>query len=311
MSDIGDIDLEKIRNWPKGKVGYVALVGRPNVGKSTFLNAVLDYHLAAVSIKPQTTRRNCIGVLSDESSQIIFVDTPGAHRGRNELGKAMLRSVMQGLDDVDVILCLADPTRPPGEEDKLVAERVANAGKPTFLLLNKTDLTKPTARAEMEAAYREYLGADTPHYNIVATDPATLDPILDDVRQRLPDGPFFYEADQMTDVYLRDLGAEMIRESLLELLREEIPHSCFVEVDEWKERGDRLRVKATVHVEAASQKGIVVGKGGKMIRGISKDAAGRIADLLDDEIRVDVELHVKVSKDWRNRKAFLKDHGLR
>ena len=131
--DIDDIDLDAMKAWPSGKVGYVAIVGRPNVGKSTFLNSVLDYHLAAVSDKPQTTRRNWRGILSDETSQIIFIDTPGAHIGDTVLGKAMLTAVMRSMDDADLILCLADPSREPGEEDRLVAERVARTKKPVFL----------------------------------------------------------------------------------------------------------------------------------------------------------------------------------
>jgi GTP-binding protein Era len=261
---------------PTGRVGYVALVGRPNTGKSTFLNTVLDYHLVAVADQPQTTRRNWRGILSTADSQIVFVDTPGCHVGRTKLGAAMLKAVGRSLEDADVVFCLADPTRAPGDEDALVAERVASAGKPVFLLLNKCDVADAAARAAMRDRYLATLGPAPRVFETCARDRATLEPVLAAARAALPEGSFFYDPEQLTDSFVRDLGAELIREALLAHLHEEVPHASAVVVDRWQDGADRVTVDATVFVERESQKGIVVGHGGQMIKTIRRDAEPRL-----------------------------------
>ncbi len=303
-----DLDLARLKDWPSGKVGVVVIAGRPNVGKSTFLNSILDYHLCAVASKPQTTRKNWRGIYSDDESQIIFVDTPGAHVGNTKLSEYMLEVIMDGLRDADVILCMADPSRSPGKEDQLLAERVGEVGKATVLLLNKTDLTTVEQRAETREFYLQRLPRDTQVYEICANERKPLMPILDDVKALLPQGPFFYEKDQMTDAFLRDIGAELIRESALELLHKEVPHSIAVEILVWKESPKKLRIEANIHVERDSQKLIVVGKGGSMIKQIQREAIKRLKEICEQ--RIDLRLFVKVSNDWRNRKSFLRGMGL-
>ena len=243
------MDLESLSNWPTGKVGVVAVVGRPNVGKSTFLNQVLGAHLLAVSPLPQTTRQHWRGILSDEESQIVFVDTPGAHIGSTRLNEAMLHRVDDSLKDADVILCLTDPTRAPGEEDELVAQRVHRAAKPAFLVLNKSDVTDDNQRSETETFYRQILGTDVPCYHMSALTGEKTDTLLAEVRAQLGTGPFFYPADQVMDAYERDIGSEIIREAALQLLREEVPHAIAVEIMQWRDTGKKLQIKANIFVD--------------------------------------------------------------
>jgi GTP-binding protein Era len=291
--------------WPKGRVGIVSIVGRPNVGKSTLMNAVLEFHLCAVSAKPQTTRQNWRGILTDKTSQIIFVDTPGAHQGKTILGEMMLDRVMDGLRDADLILCLVDPTRECGAEDKLVAERVAAAKKPCLLIVNKCDVATEVQRTEAKAFFNAIITADT--FEISAIKEDNLDAVLTEIRGRLPQGPFFYEPGEVTDAFMRDIGAEQIREAALELFDKEIPHALAVEIDQWKEGPKKIKIQATIHVEQDSQKRIVVGKNGDKIALIRRRAVISLAELCDTF--VNLKLFVKVSKDWRNRKSFLKELG--
>lgn len=296
------------RNWPLGQVGFAAIVGRPNVGKSTFLNRVLDYHLAAVSDKPQTTRRHWSGILSDETSQIVFVDTPGAHLGKTVLNHMMLDAVDRSLLDADVILCMADPSRAPGDEDVLIAERVGAAGKPAFLLLNKADVCSADEQDRMRGFYLEHLGESAAVFAVSALAGDGVDEVLAQVRQALPRGPFLYPPDQVTNSFERDIGAEMIREAALELFREEVPHCLAVEIDEWREAAERLTVRATLYVERESQKGIVVGRGGERIKQVRSQAEKTLHESFG--LRVRLKLFVKVAQDWRNKPRFLADMGL-
>lgn len=293
---------------PTGRAGYVAIVGRPNVGKSTFLNAVLDYHLVAVSDQPQTTRRNWRGILSTADSQIIFIDTPGCHLGRTRLSEAMLKGVQRSLEDADLIFAMADPTRAPGEEDALVAERVAAARKPVFLLLNKSDQAEAAARATAREFYLARLDPATRTFEVCARQRDTLDPVLAAARQALPAGSFFYDPEQVTDSFLRDIGAELIRESLLEHLREEVPHASAVAIDRWQDGTARVSVEATIFVERDSQKAIVIGHGGQMVKAIRRGAEQRLTAVLGQPATV--HLFVKVAPDWRNQPRFLRDYGI-
>ncbi|MCJ8329080.1 MAG: GTPase Era [Lentisphaeria bacterium] len=293
---------DEIANWPTGQVGFVSIVGRPNVGKSSFLNTVLDFHLSAVSNKPQTTRKNWRGILSDEKSQIVFIDTPGAHIGNSQLSETMLEDIFRTLNDVDVLLCMADPSREPGKEDKMIAERVAESHRKKILLINKIDIAEPAQIAETKAFYLEILD-DVPVFEISAQDRKSLDPVLDAIRAELSTGPFFYDPEQVTDSYTRDIGAELIREASLNLLRKEVPHSIAIEIDQWKESENKLKIAATIFVERKSQKLIVIGKNGDMLKQIKRDAITALKDIID--VRIDLKLHVKVASDWRNKKDFM------
>lgn len=299
--------VETENPWPAGRVGYVALLGRPNVGKSTFLNTVLGQHLAAVSAQPQTTRRRLLGIYCEAKAQVLFLDTPGVHRPANELGQSLQRAVDRAVGEADAVLCLADPTREPGEEDRAVAARAAALRVPVVLAVNKCDVATAEGVARTEAAYREALPA-APCFRVSALSLASLEPLLAALVQSLPEGPFLYPPDQVTDCYERDIGAELIREACLEHLRQEVPHALAVTVDEWADQREPCRVQATLHVERESQKRIVVGRGGAMVSAIRQAAETRLADLCGGPVQL--RLWVKVSPDWRDRPGRLREFRL-
>lgn len=299
--------IEEAPSLPFGRVGYVALLGRPNVGKSTLMNTVLDFHLAAVSSKPQTTRRSCLGILSDEASQILFLDVPGVHVPQDELDEAMDRSIQRALDDADLILCMADASRTFGKEDRLVAQRAAGANKPVILAVNKVDAAGPGGVDAIQEAYLKMLG-DVPVYRICAKGIQTLDMLLMGLRQGLPEGQFIHDPEMVSDVYVREIASELIREAFMECLHEEVPHAMAVTIDEWKEADKSVRITATLHVERDSQKGIVIGKGGMMLNSIRAQAVRKLQEIRDDTIRL--KLYVRVTTDWRSRKNLLRDFGL-
>ena len=302
MPDSSDPD------WPSGRVGYVALLGRPNVGKSTFLNTVLGQHLAAVSSLPQTTRRRFLGIYSAAQVQMLFLDAPGVHRPADELGQCMERAVLRVLAEADVVLCVADPTRVPGDEDGLVATRAAAATTAAVILaVNKCDAAAPEEVLRTESFYRGFIPAAVVH-RVSALDRASLAPLLASLEQALPEGPFLYDPEQLTDSYERDIGAELIREACLLHLRQEVPHALAVAIDEWTDTARPIRIQATLHVERESQKGIVVGHGGAVIAAIRAAAQARLKTLCGGPVTL--RLWVKVSPDWRERRGLLRDFRL-
>lgn len=300
-----ELTLEDLnRPWPSGRVGYVALLGRPNVGKSTLLNSLLDYHLAAVSAKPQTTRRRWLGIYCEDACQILFLDTPGVHQPKMALGEAMQGAVTKAVKDADVLVVLADALRTQGEEDGLVAERAAGARSPVLLAVNKCDAAGDEQIATAEVFYRQRLGDDVDVFHISGSTRDTLDGLLDAIRNHLPEGPFLYDPEELTDASVRELGADLIREAVMNELRQEVPHATAVTVETWDESSSPARVEATLHVERDSQKGIVVGQGGKTIGSIRRQAEALLSESFGP---VDLSLWVKVSKDWRKRRTFVRD----
>jgi len=303
-------DLQKILSTPApriGKTGHVALVGRPNTGKSTLLNTLLGTHLAAVSNKPQTTRKHLLGILTDAESQILFLDTPGIHQARIAIDDAMDRSIARVLSDADVVVCLADPTRKPGSEDALAVERVKTVRKPIVIAVNKVDIAAPEQIEECLAYYQEAF-PKAPVLKIAAIDRERAMPLLEHLRRLLPEGPFVYDEDDLTDVYERDIAAELIREVMLEQLRQEVPHCVAVAIDRWEEHEDRIFIGATLNLEREGHRGIILGKGGERIRNIRVTAAKRIAEFVGR--RVELSMYVKIRPDWRNNKRFLSEMGL-
>jgi len=294
-------------NWPSGRTGYVALLGRPNVGKSTMMNTLLDFHLAAVSQKPQTTRRNCLGILTDEISQILFLDAPGVHVAQDELDQAMDRCIKRALEDADLIVCIADSSRSFGKEDRLVARRVAQAEAPAILAVNKVDAAGPGGVDAIQSAYLDVLG-DVPVFRVCARSAQSLEMLLGAIRNGLPEGPFLHDPEALTDSYEREIASELIREALMEALREEVPHAMAVTVDQWKESEKACRITATLHVERESQKGIVIGRGGTMLNSIRAASVRKLREIRDDNVRL--KLYVRVTPDWRSRKNILRDFGL-
>lgn len=302
--DLNKILSEKEEEPRFGKTGYVALLGRPNTGKSTFLNTVLDHHVAAVSSKPQTTRKYLLGIHTDGDSQILFLDAPGIHVPKIALDEAMDASIRRVMKDADVVVCIVDPTREPGQEDQLAAEAAQKSSKPVIIAINKNDIATDEQVAASLEFYRGYL-PDSPVVRMVALDRDKVEPLLALIKQHLHEGPFLYDEDEMTDVYERDIAAELIREVLLEELKQEVPHCVAVTIDSWKETEKKISIDATLNVERPGHRGIILGKNGEMIKNIRQLATKKIADFCDT--RIQLSLFVKVVPDWRKKKKFLKD----
>jgi GTP-binding protein Era len=291
--------------------GYVAVVGKPNVGKSTLMNRILGEKIAIVSPKPQTTRLRQLGIYTNDDVQAIFVDTPGIHQPRHKLGEFMLEVARDALRDADVVLFVVDLSQEPGGEDRRVAELLAEAraGAPVILALNKIDRMSADRIAAAVEAYRA-LSVEADWVALSATQGRGVDDLLKRVIEKLPAGPQFYPEDQLSDTALRDITAEIIREKVLLYTEQEIPHAVAVEVEEFKERSASLTyIGATLYVERDSQKGILIGKGGAMLKKISSQARVDIETLVGT--KVFLELWVKVLKDWRRDDAMLRRFGYR
>jgi GTP-binding protein Era len=291
------------------KTGYATVVGQPNVGKSTLTNALLGQKVAAVSPRPQTTRRNQLGILTLENSQVIFMDTPGLHKPHHKLGTYMNEEAGETLEDADVIVFMVDASQPPADEDRLVAERIASLAShpPVILALNKIDLVSQADQEATQAAYQALLPAAQP-IQVSALSGYNRDRLLKEIIARLPAGEPLYSEDQVTDLYERDIAADLIREAALVHLRDEVPHAMAVRIDEYTERGESgAYISATLFVERESQKPIVIGQGGEMLKKIGTTARKEIEGMSGR--KVFLELRVKVEKNWRNNEEALRNFG--
>jgi GTPase len=291
------------------KSGFVSLAGRPNVGKSTLINHIMQQKIAAASPRPQTTQRRQLGILSLDGAQIIFMDTPGIHKPVHKLGDYMNETAFQTLSDADVIVWLVDASETPRHEDQLAAERIAAVVPlpPVILALNKIDLISTEQLKERERAFWELLPEATP-FAVSAVDGQGEDALLEAIIARLPEGPEYYDVEQITDLYEREIAADLIREALLIHLNKEVPHATAVRIDEFKEREKNgAFIQATLYVERDSQKGILIGKGGSMIKKIGATARKAIEEMSGRKVFLD--LRVKVNKNWRNNPDALQQFG--
>lgn len=299
-------------NQYKGyKSGFVSIIGRPNVGKSTFLNRVIGQKIAIMSDKPQTTRNKVQGVLTQENSQIIFIDTPGIHKPKHKLGEFMLKVSRNALKEVDIIMFMVNAEQELGKGDEFIMEMLEGNDTPVFLVINKIDQIHPDQLVGIIDSYKEkYDFAEI--IPISALQGNNVEQLLATINKYLPEGPQYYPADQVTDHPERFIISELIREKVLHLTREEIPHSVAVVIDKIKrdeENENMIRVQATIMVERDSQKGIVIGKKGALLKQVGTEARKDIEMLLGSKVYL--ELWVKVQKDWRNKQTHLRDFGFR
>ena len=291
------------------RAGFVALVGRPNAGKSTLLNALVGEHLAAVSPKAQTTRHRIPGFRTDDSTQYVFVDTPGLLDPSYPLQERMLETALASLEGVDAVCWLVDQDEPSVRETDLL--RRVDAGIPRFLLLTKSDQV-PASKLERREDVWGGIGGWSGRFRISAVTGEGIAELLSALRDRLPEQPFFYPADDLTDLNLRFLAGELVREACYEELGAEVPYSVHVEVTEWREPAgpnDKTLIRATVYVERDSQKGIVIGEGGRKLREIGRRARSSIETMIDGPVFL--ELRVKVRPKWSRRERDLEHFGYR
>ena len=291
------------------KSGFVAIVGRPNVGKSTLLNRIVGQKIAIMSDKAQTTRNKIQGVYTTPEAQLIFIDTPGIHKPKHRLGDFMVESAYSALREVDAVLFMISADQKRGRGDDFIIERLKNVQSPVYLIINKIDKVHPD---ELLGIIEDY-SAQMPFAQVVpisATEGNNVDRLMEVLIAEMPEGPQYFPDDQVTDHPEYFIVSELIREKVLFLTRDEVPHSVAVVVDSMKRNeNDKIQIQATIIVERDSQKGIIIGKGGKMLKEIGTKARKDIENLLGD--KVFLELWVKVQKDWRDKRVYFQDFGYR
>lgn len=288
------------------KSGFVALIGRPNVGKSTLLNFLVGQKVAIMSPQPQTTRNKISGIYTDDQEQIVFIDTPGIHKPKNKLDDFMDKSSYSALDEVDVVLFMVE-SEPAGKGDQYIAELLKKIKKPVFLVINKIDKVHPDKLLSIIDSYKN-LGDFAEIVPISASQGNNVSELIKTIAKYLPEGPQFYDADQLTDRPEYFIVAELIREQVLKLTHEEVPHATAVVVDRMRDHeGGKLQIEATIYVERPGQKGIIIGKKGQMLKQIGIAARQEIEALLGE--KVNLRLWVKVQKNWRSDPVFLKSIG--
>lgn len=291
---------------PAYKSGFATLIGRPNVGKSTLMNRLIGQKIAITSNRPQTTRNRIQTVLTTEEGQIVFLDTPGIHKAKNKLGEYMVNVAERTMEDVDVILWLVEPTDYIGAGERHIIEQLKKTKTPVILVINKIDTVKKDALFAFIDTYRKELDFQE-IVPVSALKGNNTDELVKCIFKYLPYGPAFYDEDTITDQPMRQIVAELIREKALRLLEDEIPHGIAVSIESMKEKGKICHIDATIVCERESHKGIIIGKGGAMLKKIGSTARSEIEDLL--EMQVNLQLWVKVKKDWRDSDFLLKNFG--
>ena len=291
---------------PAYKSGFVTLIGRPNVGKSTLMNHLIGQKIAITSNKPQTTRNRIQTVYTSEEGQIVFVDTPGIHKAKNKLGSYMVNVAERTLSEVDVILWLVEPSNFIGAGERHIIEQLQKVHTPVILVINKVDTVKKEELLPYIDTYRKQMDFQE-IVPVSALKGDNTDTLISCIMKYLPYGPAFYDEDTVTDQPMRQIVAELIREKALRLLEEEIPHGIAVSIEKMSYRKRICDIEATIICERDSHKGIIIGKGGSMLKKIGSAARPDIEDLL--ELQVNLQLWVKVKKDWRDSDFLMKNYG--
>ncbi len=288
------------------KSGFVALIGRPNVGKSTLMNRLVGQKVAITSSKPQTTRNRIMSVLTQEEGQIVFVDTPGIHKSKNRLGDYMVGVAKRSVGEVDLVLWLVEPSSFIGAGERHIIEELKKAQAPVFLVINKVD----TIRQDEILAFIDTYRREMDFAEVVPVSALrgnNVDVLLSCLWKYLPPGPNFYEDDMLTDQPLRQMVAELVREKALRSLEEELPHGLAVTIEAMKKQGPTYHIDATIICERDSHKGMIIGKGGAMLKKIGTAARREIEGLLESKVML--RIWVKVKKDWRDSELLLKNYG--
>ncbi|MBA8779036.1 GTPase Era [Staphylococcus schleiferi subsp. coagulans] len=289
------------------KSGFVTIIGRPNVGKSTFVNRVIGHKIAIMSDKAQTTRNKIQGVMTEKDAQIVFLDTPGIHKPKHKLGDYMMKVAKNTLSEIDAVMFMVNVDEEIGRGDQYIMEMLKTVKTPVFLVLNKIDLVHPDALMPKIEQYQTYMDF-AEIVPISALEGHNVEHFLNVLKSYLPEGPQYYPDGQISDHPEQFVVSELIREKILQTTSEEIPHAIGVNVERMtKESEDRVHIEATIFVERDSQKGIIIGKGGKKLKEIGKRARLDIEHLLGSKVYLD--LWVKVQKDWRNKATFIKQMG--
>ncbi len=291
------------------KTGFITLIGRPNVGKSTLMNHLIGQKIAITSNKPQTTRNRILTVYTDDECQMIFLDTPGIQNTKNKLGEYMTKAAKSTISEVDVVLWLVEPSTYIGEVEKSIAEDLKSCKSPVILVINKIDTVSEESLSRFEEAYKKEMDF-AKVVRVAALKGQNIDEVMGTIKQFLPYGPPFYDEDTITDQPERQIAAEIIREKALRLLRDEVPHGIAVTIEKMREREDNpdlMDIEATIICERDSHKGIVIGKGGTMLKKIGSAARKDIEEMV--ECQVNLQLFVKVRRDWRDDNNQLKNFG--
>lgn len=290
----------------KQKTGFAAIIGRPNVGKSTLLNAIIGQKIVIATDKPQTTRRRIKGIYTSEKGQIIFIDTPGIYKPWDKFGEVLFDEAKLSVPEADLILFVVDISEPAGKGDKWIAQNILQTDTPIIVVCNKTELIKKTEKKEENInSYKLLFNKNYPFVKVSAKTGRNIDTLIDNIYRKLPEGVPVYDEDDLTDETMRKIAAETIREKILLQTRDEIPHSVAVLINQYKESEDIDKIYATIAVEHNSQKMILIGKNGQMIKKIGTEARIELEKLADKKIFLD--LNVKVIKNWRKNNKNLED----
>jgi len=288
------------------KSGFVAIVGMPNVGKSSLLNAIVGQKIAIISDKPQTTRNKILAIHTTDEEQIIFTDTPGIHKPHNKLGEFMVNEAKKSVDDTDIIVFMVDATRKIQDMEREIAQLLHNSGLPCILVINKIDLVRKEELLPLIANYSS-LAEFAAVVPISAKNEDGIELLLNDIREYLEEGPKFYYDDMITDQPEKQIAAEIIREKLLWCLEKEVPHGIAIEIERMQEKKSLTAINAVIYCEKASHKGIIIGKNGEMLKRVGSMARGDIEKMLDKKVYL--ELWVRVKNDWRNSDFLMKNFG--